>query len=67
MVTFTKGICCGCHSPVPIVPSPIPRLEVDSDYPELEYGESINYICVDHDFYGATCDGSGQMPQAVCK
>jgi hypothetical protein len=70
MVTHKKGICSVCQSEVPINHSSIPsdeeRKRGMEDYEiSMTYGENINFICIDHEFYGEKCDGSGQIPQFI--
>ena len=70
MISYKSGICCVCQCAVPLQPSPIPRQqELDRGLDDWdinrEYGESINYVVIDHIFYGQKCDGSGQIPQAL--
>lgn len=71
MINIKKGICCVCESEVPITSSSLPRDEVkreqgwdDFDI-DHEYGETINFICIDHDFCGQRCEGIGQIPQFI--
>lgn len=65
-----RGICTCCQAEVPIYASSLARKEEeDRGYDQREidmtYGESINYLVEQHDFYGELCEGSGQIPQAV--
>ncbi len=71
--TRTKqGVCSVCECAVPLQPSSAALIaEHERGYDDWminrEYGDAINYICVDHTFYGEHCEGSGQIPQVVCK
>ncbi len=72
MVTFKSGVCCACQSVVPLTRSEIPLQQElargwDREMCEMEYGDSIHYICVSHEFYGEPCEGTGQIPQCVLK
>lgn len=30
-----------------------------------EFGETFEYVCEDHDFFGRVCPGSGETPQGI--
>ena len=68
-ITIKTGICCVCQSRIPINKSSLPREEelahYDNDefFVDMQYGDCINYVMIDHDFFGEKCSGSGQIPQ----
>ncbi len=75
-VSVKLGICCVCQEKVLIEASSLARDELSerygSDYYDewfidQWYGDSINFLVVEHKFYGERCDGSGQVPQVVLK
>jgi hypothetical protein len=67
-----RGVCTGCQCLVSVRFSTAPRLEMknvgynDWDL-DMQFGESINYLCSEHDFCGERCDGSTLCPQAIVK
>ena len=67
-----KGICSVCQTVQPIVNSPTPSMQMEKlgydDYEmERQFGESIYFLVVSHEFYGEHCDGSNQIPETVLK
>jgi hypothetical protein len=70
MTSYKKGICCGCQSEVAIQPCGLPRQEerergFDDDDINMTYGTSIDFVVVEHSFFGEHCEGSGQIPQVI--
>jgi hypothetical protein len=64
------GICTVCESRVAIVRSDIARKEerergLDDWEIDMQYGDSINFLVMTHEFCGERCDGSQQIPQTV--
>jgi len=65
-----QGICCSCQCVVPVRSSSRGRLELleigqENEDIDLHYGESINYVCAEHNAFGPRCEGVGMVPQTV--